>query len=114
MRILADENMLAEAVAFLRAAGHDVRWAAETNPSDADPNLLELATAEERTLITFDSDFGDLVHRDHQPAPYGVLFFRIIDDVPRSVRADFIAHATAAWHSWPPGIWTIQIRHQTT
>ena len=75
MKILADENMLAEAVASLRANGHDVRWAVETQRSAADPDLLELATQEGRTLITFDSDYGDLVHKYHMRAPYGVLLF---------------------------------------
>ncbi len=114
MRILADENMLAEAVASLRAAGHDVLWALETHRSADDPNLLELATQEGRTLITFDSDFGELVHRYRVPAPYGVVFFRLHKDVPEPVQAEFIAHAATSWDTWPPGIWTIQIRHQTT
>lgn len=114
MRILADENMLGQAVASLRAAGHDVRWARETHRSAADPNLLELATQEGRTLITFDSDYGELVHKFRVPAPYGVLFFRLHEGVSRSVQADFIACATASWDNWPPGIWTVQIRHQTT
>lgn len=114
MKILADENMLAEAVASLRASGHDVRWAAETHRSAADPNLLEMATQEGRTLITFDSDFGDLVHYYHMPAPYGVLFFRLYAGVPEPVQADFIASTTTAWDTWPPGIWTIQIRHQAS
>ena len=114
MKILADENMLEQAVAYLRAAGHDVRWARETNRSAADPNLLELATQEERTLITFDTDFGELVHRYRMPAPFGILIFRLHNAVPYSVKADFIARAATAWDTWPPGTWTIQIRHQTT
>lgn len=114
MKILADENMLAEAVSSLRADGHDVHWAAEFNRSAADPNLLELATQEGRTLITFDSDFGELVHKYRLPAPYGVLFFRLHNNVPEAVQADFIARSTTAWDAWPQGIWTVQIRHQTT
>ena len=113
MRILADENMLERAVASLRADGHDVLWAAEANRSAADPNLLELATQEGRTLITFDKDFGDLVFLENLPAPFGILLFRLHRGVPEPVQADFIAGAATAWDTWPPGIWTIQIRHQT-
>ena len=114
MKILADENMLAEAVASLRATGHDVLWAAETNRRAADPNLLNLATQEGRTLITFDKDFGDLVFLENLPAPFGILLFRLHEDVPEPVQASFIARSTTAWDTWPPGIWTVQIRHQTT
>lgn len=114
MRILADENMVADAVTSQRAAGHDVRWTVETHRSAGDPNLLELATQEGRTLITFDKDFGDLVHREQMPAPFGILLFRLHRDVPEPVQAAFIARAVPSWDTWPPGIWTIQIRHQTT
>ena len=55
MRILADENILDQVVIRLRAAGHDVRWAMETDRGEADPNLLELATRERRALITYDN-----------------------------------------------------------
>ena len=114
MKILADENMLAGAVAYLRAAGHDVRWARETDRSAPDPNLLELATQEERTLITYDKDFGELVFRERMPAPFGTLLFRLNDRVPEPVQSEFIFRSVTAWDSWPPGIWTIQIRHQST
>ncbi|MYF71941.1 MAG: hypothetical protein F4175_00790, partial [Gemmatimonadetes bacterium] len=72
MRILADENILDQVVIRLRTAGHDVRWAMETDRGEADLNLLELATRERRALITYDKDFGDLVHRDGMSAPHGV------------------------------------------
>ncbi len=62
MKILADENIHERSVALLRAAGHDVRWVIETDPSTADFDLLELANREERTLITYDTDFGELIH----------------------------------------------------
>ena len=79
---------------------------------EADPNLLELATLERRALITYDKDFGDLVHRDGMSAPHGVILFRIHSDVPDTVEAEFVASSVMAWDSLPPGIWTIQIRHQ--
>lgn len=112
MRILVDVNMPEQAVSLLRQVGHDVRWAAETHRRTADPGLLELANREGRTLITYDKDFGELVHRDSLPAPYGVVLFRIHNDVPDEVKETFIARSVMAWDSWPPGIWTVQIRHQ--
>lgn len=112
MRVLADENILEEVIIRLRTAGYDVRWVKETDRGEADPTLLELATRERRTLITYDKDFGDLVHRDRMPAPYGVILFRIHSAVPDTVEAKFVASSVIAWDGLPPGIWTIQIRHQ--
>lgn len=111
MRILADENMMSLVVDGLRAARHDVRWVRDTNPSDPDHDLLELATRERRTLITHDTDYGELVRLQGMPAPYGGLLFRTHDDVPDEVEAQFIIDSVKAWDEWPPGVWTIQIRH---
>ena len=112
MRVLADENIAEQVIARLRTAGHEVRWVRETDRGEADPTLLELATRERRALSTYDKDFGDLVHRDLMPAPYGVILFRIHSAVPDTVEANFVASSVMAWDSLPPGIWTIQIRHQ--
>lgn len=112
MRILADENISEQVVVRLRAAGQDVRWTKETDRGEADPNLLELATRERRTLITYDKDFGALLNRDGMSAPHGVILFRIHSDVPDSVKTEFVASSVMAWDSLPSGIWTIQIRHQ--
>ena len=113
MRILADVNIQMRTIELLREQGHDVRWGRDRDYSTQDQNLLEQATRDRRILITFDDDFGELVHRDHQPAPFGVLLFRIHIDVPDRVGPAFIANAVTAWDAVPPGIWTIQIRHRS-
>ncbi len=112
MRVLADENIAEQVIVRLRTAGYDVRGARETDRGEADPTLLALATRERRTLITYDKDFGDLVHRNRMTAPYGVILFRIHSAVPDTVKAEFVANSVMAWNRLPPGIWTIQIRHQ--
>ncbi len=112
MRILVDENMLEVVVDGLRHEGHDVRWVADTNPSDPDSDLLEIATADRRLLITYDTDFGELVHRDGVQAPYGVLLFRIHRDLPADIKAGFVVRSVTSADEWPPGVWTIQIRHR--
>lgn len=106
--------MLEQVVVRLRGAGHDVRWAKETARGAADADLLELATREERTLITYDKDFGGLIHRDRLEAPFGVILFRVHGDVPENVELEFVFSSVTMWSRWTPGIWTIQIRHQPT
>lgn len=111
MRILADEGMDAGVVYGLRAYGHAIHWVVETNPSEVDINLLALGTREQSTLITYDTDFGELICRDNVPAPYGVILFRIHNDVPQDVKTQFVVSTITSWNPWPAGIWTVQIRH---
>ncbi len=98
-------------VGLLRGSGQDVLWIRETGPGSADPSLLDVATAERRLLITYDKDFGDLLFRDGGSAPYGILLFRMHGDVPPAARAAFVYHTVGVRDPWPPGLWTIQIRH---
>ena len=111
MRILADENMAPTSIAELRAADHDVHWAREIYRGVPDANLLEIATADARLLITYDNDYGELVRRFGALAPYGVILFRIHDDVPKEAENKFVVASVAIQDDWPPGVWTIQIRH---
>lgn len=77
MRLLADENFPGDAVQALRHAGHDVNWVAESMPGASDRNVLSHAQYEDRLLITFDKDFGELAFRTGQPASSGIILFRI-------------------------------------
>ncbi len=63
MRLLADENIDRLAVVRLRTAWHDVFYVREDSLSAADLNLLQQATREQRTLLTYDRGFGKLVTR---------------------------------------------------
>jgi predicted nuclease of predicted toxin-antitoxin system len=77
MRLAANENVPAGAVAALRAAGHDVSWAAEDAPGSTDAHVLAVAVAQQRVVITFDKDFGHLAFHAGLPAACGVVLFRV-------------------------------------
>lgn len=111
MRILADENMSASAVERLRADGHDVEWVVESYRSAPDSDLLRTATRDRRTLVTFDRDFGRLLHIEGASAPYGVVYFRISDDIPADLRDEFIIRVVGIRETWPPGVWSAHLRH---
>ena len=82
MRILANENFPKEAVEALKERGHDVFWIREEKPGISDSEVLQIAQAEKRLLITFDKDFGALVFTQQlNTAEIGIVLFRI---VPRS------------------------------
>jgi predicted nuclease of predicted toxin-antitoxin system len=46
---------------WLRLHGHDVVESRERGPDPGDSTLLEWAAAEQRVLITIDTDFGELL-----------------------------------------------------
>jgi predicted nuclease of predicted toxin-antitoxin system len=77
VRILANENFPLDAVLLLRERGHDVAWVRSDAPGSSDRQVIARAQMEDRILITFDKDFGELVFRSGLPASSGVVLFRI-------------------------------------
>lgn len=66
MKFLADQDVYALSVRFLRGLGHDVITAAEIGLSRAtDTVLLSRASQEGRVFVTRDKDFGGLVFVGH-------------------------------------------------
>jgi predicted nuclease of predicted toxin-antitoxin system len=61
VNFLVDRCAGTRLAAWLEANGHDVRTAWEFDPDPGDAELLRVAEAEGRILVTIDSDFGTLV-----------------------------------------------------
>lgn len=59
--LLANENFPAPAIRKLRAAGIDVVAVREAMPSASDKEVMACARREQRWIVTFDKDYGDLV-----------------------------------------------------
>jgi predicted nuclease of predicted toxin-antitoxin system len=83
----------------LAAAGHDIVWIRTTSPGIADPDVLALAVAESRVLVTFDKDFGQLAFQHGLPATCGVILLRIslVDPV---AAAAFVVQTIASRTDW--------------
>lgn len=86
MRLCANENIPGDCVAALRQSGHDVLWIREAARGSPDDTVLAIAQSQERLLITFDKDFGELVYRRGAAASGGVVLFRLHKPSP-----DFVA-----------------------
>jgi len=82
MRFLADENFPRPALEALRKAGWDVGSIAEQCPGAPDEDVATLCAAQDRILLTFDKDFGELVFRRGLPSGSGVVLFRLTPDSP--------------------------------
>jgi len=76
-RFLADENFPGDAVRGMRDRGLDVAWVCEDQSGAADDKVLSRSQAEQRVLLTFDKDFGELVFRRGVHCSAGVVLFRI-------------------------------------
>ena len=99
MRFLADENFPLDAVEVLRQNGHDVAWIRTDSPGIADPQVLERAQAEDRIVLTFDKDFGELAFRVKLLANAGIILFRLSAS-SSLVIAEKVAKAIALRDDW--------------
>ncbi len=61
LRLFCDQNILVDTVIFLRKSGYDVLSTRDLGMERAqDSEVLQAAIEEERILLTYNSDFGDL------------------------------------------------------
>ncbi len=99
MRILANENIPGQMVEVLREEGHDVVWILTEAPGSTDSDILKRAVSDERIVLTFDKDFGELAFHSDMPASAGVILLRIGARDP-SLLAGIAARALASRADW--------------
>jgi predicted nuclease of predicted toxin-antitoxin system len=80
MRFLANENFPLASIRLLREAGHDVLAVIQDSPGAKDPAVLAQADQEDRILLTFDRDYGELVYLRDFPVPPGIVYLRFIPE----------------------------------
>lgn len=90
-RILADENFPVVAVEALQQQGHDVIWIRNDTPGVSDRVILARAQTENRIVVTFDKDFGELAFRFGLPALSGIILFRITPSSPERIAEIVVA-----------------------
>lgn len=99
MRFLANEHVPGPVVAALRERGHDVGWIKESMPGAEDTDVLKLAQAERRVVVTSDTDFGELAFRSRLPAQCGVVLIRL-DWTEPSADNQVVVSALTSRDSW--------------
>lgn len=92
----------------LRRAGWDVFSIAEACPGVPDEEVSALCADQQRILLTFDKDFGELVFRRGLPAGSGVVLFRITPSSP--VEAADVAMALVTSQPDPRGFFCVVTR----
>lgn len=76
MKILADENIERGFIEALREAGFDVLSVRESYIGFADDEILQVAVDEKAVILTYDTDFGELVFRFSLQS-HGVILLRV-------------------------------------
>ena len=85
MKFLADMGLSQTTVTWLREHGHDVVHLRDLGMCRAGDNeIVDLARAQGRVVLTFDLDFGDIMAASRKRLP-SVLIFRLYNGLPLAV-----------------------------
>ncbi|MEK6476718.1 DUF5615 family PIN-like protein [Catalinimonas sp. 4WD22] len=82
MKFLANENIPLASIFFLRELGFDVQSIGLDNPSIFDAEVMNIAIKENRTIITHDSDYGELIFKHGFRPKAGVIYIRMQPSTP--------------------------------
>jgi predicted nuclease of predicted toxin-antitoxin system len=73
---LANENFPRPSIKILRERGFAVKSIQEDSPGIQDEEVMEIALKLNLIILTFDSDYGELIFRYAKDNPPSVVFFR--------------------------------------
>lgn len=76
MKFLANENFPLTSFHLLRQKSFDVVSVRLEFPGISDEEVMQIARTEQRTILTFDKDYGELVFKHGLPADAGIIFIR--------------------------------------
>lgn len=77
MKLLANENFPLDSVKYLVVKGCDVKAIGIDNSSISDEEVMNIAISENRTILTFDRDYGELIFKHGYRPPMGVVYLRL-------------------------------------
>ena len=75
-KLLTNENFPLPAVRLLREAGLDIETVLDVMPGASDEEVLAYARREQRWIVTFDRDYGELVFRKRMLPPPAIIYLR--------------------------------------
>ena len=83
IKLLANENFPYKSIFYLRDKGYDVLSIGIDNPSIKDSEIMDIAIKEERIILTFDRDYGELIFRHNYKPEKGVIYLRLVEYEPQ-------------------------------
>jgi len=82
MKFLANENFPLASVKFLREGGFDVTYVGHDYSGITDREVIHVAIEEQRTILTFDRDYSELLFKHNFRPQKGVIYFRLSEFAP--------------------------------
>jgi predicted nuclease of predicted toxin-antitoxin system len=82
MKLLANENFPYKSIQYLKEKGYDILSIGMDNPSITDSEVMNIAFKEERTILTFDRDYGELIFKHNYKPDKGVIYLRFDEYAP--------------------------------
>ena len=77
MKLLASENFPFPATLLLRSLGYDIIAIGEKHSGVSDEYVMNLAETEQRVILTFDRDYGELIFKHNYKPQKGVIYLRL-------------------------------------
>ncbi|HOZ81582.1 MAG TPA: DUF5615 family PIN-like protein [Bacteroidia bacterium] len=77
MKLLANENFPLKSIVYLQNGGFDITSIGAEHSSIKDFEVMTIAINEERTILTFDRDYGELIFKHNYKPPKGVIYLRL-------------------------------------
>ncbi len=81
-KLLANENFPYQSISYLVEKGFDVISIGLDNPSILDSEVMLIAMKEERVILTFDRDYGELIFKHNYKPDNGVIYLRLDEFEP--------------------------------
>ena len=76
MTFLANENFPRPSTIILRENGYTVKSIQEDFPGISDEEVIKIALKSNLIILTFDSDYGEIIFKYSKEIPPSVVFFR--------------------------------------
>ncbi len=83
MRFLANENFPKPSISYLREQGHFVNSIQEELAGIPDEEVVEIAANGNLIILTFDSDYGEILFKHPKENPPSVVYFRFKGNAPK-------------------------------
>jgi predicted nuclease of predicted toxin-antitoxin system len=77
VKLLANENFPEAGVLLLRNLGYDIISIGTDYPGVTDEYVMGIAETQQRIILTFDKDYGELIYKHNYKPSKGIIFLRL-------------------------------------